>query len=141
MRDDEVALRERRLREALTHFDAATIATTHQFCQLVLRGLGVAGDTDQHARLVEDLSDLRDEVVDDLYVRGFAQGGPAAFSRKRAGEIARAVTDNPHAELEPASLEGRSADARSLGFARLVREELDRRKRRMGVLGRGGRAR
>lgn len=39
-RDDEVALRERRLREALTHFDAATIATTHQFCQLVLRGLG-----------------------------------------------------------------------------------------------------
>ena len=132
---DEVAERARRLRDALTHFDAATIATTHQFCQLVLRGLGVAGDTDQHARLVEDLSDLRDEVVDDLYVRGFAQGGPAAFSRKRAGEIARAVTDNPHAELEPASLEGRSADARSLGFARLVREELDRRKRRLGVLG------
>ena len=40
---DEVAERARRLRDALTHFDAATIATTHQFCQLVLRGLGVAG--------------------------------------------------------------------------------------------------
>ncbi|QOK22713.1 UvrD-helicase domain-containing protein [Janibacter indicus] len=132
---EEVAERARRLRDALTHFDAATIATTHQFCQLVLRGLGVAGDTDQHARLVEDLSDLRDEVVDDLYVRGFATGGPPAFTRKRAGEIARAVTENPHAELDPSSLEGRSADARSLGFARLVREELDRRKRRLGVLG------
>ncbi len=39
-----------RLREALTDFDAATIATTHQFCQLVLRSLGVAGDTDARAR-------------------------------------------------------------------------------------------
>src|SRR3712207_8354452 len=39
-------------------FDAATIATTHQFCQLVLRSLGVAGDTEAGARLVEDLDDL-----------------------------------------------------------------------------------
>ncbi len=90
--NDEVALRERRLREALTHFDGATIATTHQFCQLVLRGLGVAGDTDPRARLVEDLTDLRDEVVDDLYLRGFAASeGPPAFSREEAGAIAPAA--------------------------------------------------
>ncbi len=38
--------REQRLRDALAGFDAATIATTHQFCQLVLKSLGVAGDTD-----------------------------------------------------------------------------------------------
>ena len=133
--DEEVARRERRLRDALTHFDAATIATTHQFCQLVLRGLGVAGDSDPHARLVEDLSDLRDEVVDDLYIRGFAGGGTPAFTRKRAGEIARAVTENPHAELDPRALEGGTADARMLGFAHRVREEMDRRKRRLGVLG------
>ena len=44
--DAEVALRRRRLTAALAEFDAATIATTHQFCQLVLRSLGVAGDTD-----------------------------------------------------------------------------------------------
>ena len=31
-------------------FDAATIATTHQFCQQVLTGLGVAGDSDPDAR-------------------------------------------------------------------------------------------
>ena len=133
--DEQVAERARRLRDALTHFDAATIATTHQFCQLVLRGLGVAGDSDPHSRLVDDLSDLRDEVVDDLYVRGFAQGGPPAFTRQRAGEIARAVTDNPHAQLDPSVLEGGTADARSLRFAHLVRAELDRRKRRQGVLG------
>ena len=133
--DHEVGERARRLRDALTHFDAATIATTHQFCQLVLRGLGVAGDSDPHARLVDDLSDLRDEVVDDLYVRGFAKGGPPAFTRQRAGEIARAVTDNPHAELDPSALDDGSADARSLSFAHLVRTELERRKRRLGVLG------
>ena len=38
-RDD----RRQRLRDALAGFDAATIATTHQFCQLVLKSLGVAG--------------------------------------------------------------------------------------------------
>ncbi|HBO54529.1 MAG TPA: exodeoxyribonuclease V subunit beta, partial [Janibacter terrae] len=133
--EHEVAERARRLRDALTHFDAATIATTHQFCQIVLRSLGVAGDSDAHARLVDDLSDLREEVVDDLYVRGFAGGGEPAFSRQRAGEIARAVTENPHAVLDPGELEGQGADARALRFAHLVRREMDRRKRRLGVLG------
>ncbi len=49
-----------RLRDALAGFDAATIATTHQFCQLVLRSLGVAGDTDAGVTLVESLDDLVD---------------------------------------------------------------------------------
>ena len=41
-------LRQRRtnLLDALAGFDAATIATVHQFCRLVLTSLGVAGDTD-----------------------------------------------------------------------------------------------
>src|SRR5690606_22764551 len=55
---EERELRSRRLREALGRFDAATIVTTHQFCQMVLKGLGVAGDTDAGATLVEDLDDL-----------------------------------------------------------------------------------
>jgi exodeoxyribonuclease V beta subunit len=62
----EVALRHRRLRDALASFDAATIATTHQFCQTVLRSLGVAGDTDAGATLVESLDELVEEVVDDV---------------------------------------------------------------------------
>ena len=37
VRDDERATRHRSLRDALASFDAATIATTHQFCQLVLQ--------------------------------------------------------------------------------------------------------
>ena len=44
---------------ALADFDAATIATTHGFCQEVLGGLGVAGDVEPDATFVEDVSDLR----------------------------------------------------------------------------------
>ena len=89
---------------ALTDFDAATIATTHQFCQLVLRSLGVAGDTDAGSQLVEDLDDLLVEVVDDLYVRGFAR------SRRRPGVLARrGPDDRPHRDQRPAGPPGRAA--------------------------------
>jgi hypothetical protein len=49
----ELHERRRRIAEALADFDGATIATTHQFCQLVLRSLGVAGDSDAATTLVE----------------------------------------------------------------------------------------
>ncbi|WP_278258351.1 hypothetical protein [Nocardioides convexus] len=45
----ERRLRHRRVVQALADFDAATIATIHQFCSLVLDSLGVAGDTDARA--------------------------------------------------------------------------------------------
>ena len=132
---DEIAIRRRRLREALGSFDAATIATTHQFCQLVLRSLGVAGDTDTGARLVEDLDDLLVEVVDDLYLRGFADAaeGPV-FTRAEALKLARQAVGDPQARLEPADAEPGSTAHRRVGFARAVREEMERRKRRLGVL-------
>ena len=63
---EELERRHLRIRAALTHFDAATIATTHQFCHQVLRSLGVAGSSDAGATLVEDLDDLLVEVVDAL---------------------------------------------------------------------------
>ncbi|WP_246050847.1 UvrD-helicase domain-containing protein [Nocardioides guangzhouensis] len=131
----ELALRRRRLREALGSFDAATIATTHQFCQLVLRSLGVAGDTDTGARLVEDLDDLLVEVVDDLYLRGFADAaeGPV-FTRSEALKLARQAVGDPQARLEPAGADPGSTAHRRVGFAHAVRTEMDRRKRRLGVL-------
>ncbi|MGV1010023.1 MAG: UvrD-helicase domain-containing protein [Dermatophilaceae bacterium] len=132
---EEVAARHRRAREALSAFDAATIATTHQFCQLVLTGLGVAGDTDASARLVENLDDLMREVVDDLYVRGFAgQTGPPAFTPSDAMRIARGACGDPQARLQPREAEPTSAAARRRRFAEAVRSEFDRRKRRLGVL-------
>ena len=58
--EDELARRHARVRTALTSFDAATIATVHQFCHEVLRSLGVAGDTDAEIRayLVQRYGDL-----------------------------------------------------------------------------------
>ncbi|MFV0426554.1 MAG: UvrD-helicase domain-containing protein [Beutenbergiaceae bacterium] len=132
---DEQRKRWQRLREALSDFDAATIATTHQFCQLVLKSLGVAADTDPGARLVEDLDDLTVEVVDDLYLRGFATSadGPA-FDRADALSIARAAIADPSARLEPRSAAPESLPARRRRFAQAVRDEVDARKRQRGVL-------
>src|ERR1700744_2235285 len=69
--DDERAARKQRLRDALAGFDAATIATIHQFCQLVLKSLGVAGDTASSVTLLESLNELTAEIVDDLYLARF----------------------------------------------------------------------
>ncbi len=52
------AQRRENLTRALADFDAATIATTHGFCQEVLGGLGVAGDVDPDATFVEDVGDV-----------------------------------------------------------------------------------
>lgn len=123
----------RRVTEALAGFDAATIATTHQFCSMVLDSLGVAGDSDSRARLVEDLDDLVKETVDDLYLRAFADAEPV-FSHDEAMAIARAVVGDPQAHLEPAGEDRSTTAGRKVSFACTVRDELDRRKRRLGIL-------
>ncbi len=124
-----------RIRLALASFDSATIATTHQFCHEVLRGLGVAGNTDASARLVDDLDDLLVEVVDDLYLRGFvADSAAPSFTRRQALAIARQAVDDVHAELRPANATPGSEPARRAGFARAVRNELDIRERRLQVM-------
>ena len=82
----EVAVRRRRLADAVSGFDAATIATTHGFCQNALAGLGVAGDVAHDVTFVEDLSDLVEEVVDDLYVRRFHRVAlPRSTAPRRCG--------------------------------------------------------
>ncbi len=131
----ERARRLGRITAALTEFDAATIATTHQFCSMVLGSLGVAGDTDARARLVEDLDDLLVEVVDDLYLRAFAfaETDPV-FTRAEALAIARTAVADPRARLEPVAADPATTAGRRVAFARAVRAEMERRKRRLGIL-------
>ncbi|WP_134742276.1 UvrD-helicase domain-containing protein [Nocardioides sp. 503] len=132
---DERVRRHRRVTHALATFDAATIATTHQFCSLVLDSLGVAGDTDSQARLVEDLDDLLGEVVDDLYLRAFAYAGDdPVFSRDEALSIARTAVGDPQARLHPPDDDPATPAGRRVRFAQAVRDEMERRKRRLGVL-------
>ena len=135
--DVDVVVRRDRLTRALADFDAATIATTHQFCQQVLTGLGIAGDSEPGTTLVEDLDDLVVEVVDDLYVRRFGVTGaePPAIDRKAALNLGRRAVGDPGARLEPADEPPGSLSALRYRFAVAVRSEVDKRKRRRGLLG------
>lgn len=128
--------RKQRLRDALAGFDAATIATTHQFCQLVLKSLGAAGDTDAGVTLLEDLNDLVTEIVDDLYLAHFGQErGDPLLTYREGLRIARAVVANPSTQLRPRDPEPGSRAAVCVAFAKDVLAEMERRKRRRGVLG------
>lgn len=132
---DELAGRKRRLRDALAGFDAATIATTHQFCQLVLRSLGVAGDTDSGVELVESLDELVTEIVDDLYLAHFGQDrDEPLLSYDAALSLARDVVGNAHTELRPIDPAPGFDPAVRVQFAKSVCAELETRKRRRGIL-------
>ncbi|MGH3632943.1 exodeoxyribonuclease V subunit beta [Mycobacterium sp.] len=133
---DERAVRKQRLRDALADFDAATIATTHQFCQLVLKSLGVAGDTAASVTLLESLDELVAEIVDDLYLAHFGQQrDDPALAYRDALRLAREVVKNPSTQLRPRDPQPGSAAAVRVGFANDVLAELEIRKRRLGVLG------
>jgi exodeoxyribonuclease V beta subunit len=131
----EVVLARRdRLVRALADFDAATIATTHGFCQEVLGGLGVAGDIEPGVTFVEDLSDLVDEVVDDLYVRRYMNGDVPAVTRSEALAVARAAVNNLGASIEPADAVGDAPPAVRSRIASRARGELETRKQRLAVM-------
>jgi exodeoxyribonuclease V beta subunit len=133
--EGERMARRDRLAKAVADFDAATIETTHGFCLQVLYGLGTAGDVDRDVTLVEDVRDLMEEVVDDLYLRKFAHRGiDPDFSRKDALEIARKVLNHPAAVLFPPLSDDGDLSAVRRRFAKAVGDELDRRKRAQKIL-------
>ena len=124
-----------RLGKAIADFDAATIETTHGFCLQVLYGLGTAGDVDRDVTLVEDVRDLTDEVVDDLYLRKFAhRQNTIAFSREEAGKVARKVLDIPDAFVVPPLADGDELEPTRRRFAERVRKEMETRKRALNIL-------
>ena len=132
---EQCAERKQRLRDALADFDAATIATTHQFCQLVLKSLGVAGDTDAGVVLVEDLEELVREIVDDLYLRHFGrERDDPVLSYVDATRLARVVVAKSSTQLRPLDPDPGSRAAVCIAFAKDVLAELDTRKRRKGIL-------
>ncbi|HEX2895754.1 MAG TPA: UvrD-helicase domain-containing protein [Marmoricola sp.] len=133
---DEAGLAQRRQRllDAVANYDAATIATTHEFCNAVLRSLGVAGNSDATETLREDISALCDEVVEDHYLARYAQletDPPIAF--RTARNAANRAVEAPHASLRPADAAEGSEQHALVSFAPGVRDELEVRKRRAGV--------
>ncbi|MFP5308153.1 MAG: UvrD-helicase domain-containing protein [Actinomycetes bacterium] len=134
--DEQLRTRLARLEAALGEFDAATVATIHGFCQQVLVGLGVAGDVDRGAELLEDTSTLVDEAVGDLLVRRFhdrAAGLPIP-SRQKLDTLITKVLGNPDAMLVPQQHGDPTVQAR-IEVANELRAVVDERKRRTGTLG------
>ncbi|MEO6794566.1 MAG: exodeoxyribonuclease V subunit beta [Mycobacterium sp.] len=132
----DAAQRRDRLRDALADFDAATIVTIHQFCAMVLKSLGVAGDTDAGVTLVESLTDLVTEIVDDHYLAHFGNDeNKPQLTRKDAIDLAVKVVEDPAAQLRPADPDPASEAGIRLAFAKAVLDELAHRKRRLGILG------
>ncbi|MEV0030063.1 UvrD-helicase domain-containing protein [Nocardia sp. NPDC050793] len=125
----EVGRRRARLLAALSDFDAGTIATTHSFCQRMLDELGLAGEHDPGARLVESVDELVGTVADDLYLHRYARDTPP-FSLKEAHTLALAAVRDRHARLVPRA-EGPAGER--VAFAEAVRAETERRKRLAGL--------
>jgi exodeoxyribonuclease V beta subunit len=117
--------RRRRLADALAVFDAATITTTHGFCQLMLSGLGVAGQVGIGATLTEDANDVVDEAVDDLYLRRSLGWGVPPFPLGVARQIARVAVANPTTPLQPDSSD--TVPGRQRRLADAARQEVTRR--------------
>lgn len=132
--DAELVRRRTRLTRALAQFDAATIATTHGFCQQMLAALGTAADVDHDAVLVPDQADLVDEVVDDLYLRGYMSEAEPKISIGEARTVARAAVSDHDADLRPDDPEPGSPAEHRVRFAAAVRAEMTRRKRARRVL-------
>jgi exodeoxyribonuclease V beta subunit len=133
---EELACRRQRVSRALAEFDSATIATTHEFCLEMLDGLGVLGDREPHARLVEHLTDLTREVTTDLYLRRYAASGSPPMSYDDALQIANQAVEAVHARLVPAGVapDEPSGGGERVAFAAAVRQEVERRKRARKLL-------
>ena len=68
---------------------------------MVLAALGVWGEVADGATLLEDPTDLVEDVVDDLFVRHALRSAVPPFRRKVALEMAFRAVDNPGTPLDP----------------------------------------
>ncbi|MFT4087445.1 MAG: UvrD-helicase domain-containing protein [Gordonia sp. (in: high G+C Gram-positive bacteria)] len=127
--DDEVAVRRRRLAEAMSDFDAATVATTHTFCNRMLGALGFLGERSQQYPIMEDVSDLTSELTSDLYLGAFAGAPDRAPSWEVATAVAKEAVNQAATELSPADDQVDAATKVRLDLARAARDGIAARKK------------
>jgi len=132
--DAELGLRRARLRTALSQLDAATITTTHGFCQQMLSALGTAADVDLATTFLPDVADLVEEVTDDLYVQMFADRAEPPLTPRDVRDVARAAVSDHGAVVAPADAPAGSVAAARYAVAVAARREVEARKRAMHVL-------
>ncbi|MBD5785181.1 UvrD-helicase domain-containing protein [Cellulosimicrobium terreum] len=132
--DDELDRRRDRMRIALSQLDAATITTTHGFCQQMLTALGTAADVDLTTSFLPDVTDLVEEVTDDLYVRLFADRSDPPLAPRDVRDVARAAVSDHGAVLAPGDATDGSIGAMRYDVAVAARREVEARKRAMHLL-------
>jgi exodeoxyribonuclease V beta subunit len=132
--DGAIELRERRLATAVANFDAATIITTHGFCQQMLASLGIAGNSENDTTLVEDIDELVGETVDDLVTARIRRGATSPLTRSEALVVARYALANPATPLARVGTGPGSPESLRRALAKRVREVVDERKRRARLI-------
>jgi exodeoxyribonuclease V beta subunit len=132
---EQVREYQQRLADAIANFDAATIETTHGFCQKMLDGLGTLAESDPSVSFVDSVDDLVREVIDDLYVRRFYRDlDGLTMTRQQAEQVARIAIENPLAPVYPSKPQTGSTAAMRCRLAGAAREELEARKRALGLM-------
>ncbi|WP_341267373.1 MULTISPECIES: UvrD-helicase domain-containing protein [Gordonia] len=128
--DDTIAVRRARLVSALSDFDAATMATTHTFCNRMLAALGFLGEREQQYPIVENVDEIVAEVARDAYIARFAGDPSDAPAFDETLEIAKEAVRNPTATLAPFRPGERDDDSDlRVAMATHVRRQTEIRKR------------
>ncbi|HEX3615968.1 MAG TPA: UvrD-helicase domain-containing protein [Solirubrobacteraceae bacterium] len=132
---EQVRACRQRLADAIANFDAATIETTHGFCQKMLDGLGTLAESDPSVSFVDSVDDLVREVIDDLYVRRFYRDRDGlTMTRPQAEQVSRIAIENPLAPIYPSTPQTGSSAAMRCRLAVAARDELEARKRALGLM-------
>jgi len=122
--DDEVSARLERLRQAISDFDAATVATIHEFCRRAADWLGPALGPDSARIDADAAAALASQTIADLTLDMQLRGG--ALTPDACAKLGRAGLAHPHLPVEPAG------DQASLFIGR-CRAEYARRKAAAGI--------
>ncbi|NLG46340.1 UvrD-helicase domain-containing protein [Gordonia sp. (in: high G+C Gram-positive bacteria)] len=100
-----------RLADALSDFDAATVATTHTFCNRMLAALGFLGGRQQQFPILENVDEMVAELARDAYLARFAGDPDSAPPYADAEKIAIAAVRDPAATLAPDREDERSEES------------------------------
>ncbi|WP_026917998.1 UvrD-helicase domain-containing protein [Gordonia shandongensis] len=110
-RDGDPAAVRDRLTDALSDFDAATMATTHTFCNRMLAALGFLGDRQQQFPILENVDDMVAELARDAYLARFAGDPDSAPPYEDVERIAIAAVRDTSARLAPTPDDSGDRDA------------------------------
>jgi exodeoxyribonuclease V beta subunit len=122
LRREDREARHRRLRAAVSEFDAATITTIHGFAQQALGTLGVSAPADPDASLVEDSEELIKAISADVLTRR-ALADDISISLKGLVAMASKVLSLPDVAVIP---NGDSGDPGAEEWAETVSEVVAR---------------